>query len=377
MKIRFIFILTALMLLCILRPAAAEPSDPAIPAVSDAPQDYLVSFDLAPIEQFAAENAPEMDLRATARAILHGEADLAALADILLQRLREPLDDILSAAARAAGPVALLILSRSTLHGDGARFLLRLSLLATLLDASRLSISAAAACLHAAASFTNTAAPVLAALMTATGMTASASLISPAAAMAGGIVERLFISLGLPLCRAALCTACASGFGEGMRLNRLTALLRRSASLLVGLSFTLFTALIALQGSVSVRLDGLSLRTAKFAVDSAAPIIGSGMSDAWESYVAGVAAARSAVGVSGMLLLLITGAQPVLRSLGVMLLLQLCAVLLELFGEETSARACEQLASVSRMTLELSTGALAIAMILLGSLVFFTRSLAA
>ncbi len=363
-------ILALLLLLALAEPAIAEAD------VAQAPESYLAELDLAPIEDFAAKHAPELDLRATAESILKGEAELDGVAELLLQRLAGPAEEILACAARAVGPAALLILLSCTMQGDSARLLLRISLLGVLMDAACISIDAATACLQTASGFSNAAAPALAALMAATGMGNSASIISPAAALAGSIVERLFVSVGMPLCRAALCTACASGFGDGLRLDRLTKLIRRCCAWLVGLGFTLFTALIALEGSMAVKLDGLSLRTAKFAVDSAAPVIGSGMSDAWESYVAGISAARSAVGISGMLMLLLAAAQPVLRSLGSMLLLQLCGAALDIFGEEHAARACEQLSSVSRMTLELSTGAIAIAMILLGSLVFIGQSIA-
>lgn len=364
-------LLAMLLLLMLAEPTLAEAG------AAPSPESYLADLDLAPIEDYAARHAPELDLRATAESILRGDAELDGFAELLLQRLAEPMEDILDCAARAIGPIALLILLSCTLQGDSARLLLRLSLLGVLMDVACISIDASAGCLQATAGFSNAAAPVLAALMAATCMGNSASIISPAAALAGSIVEGLFISVGMPLCRAALCTACASGFGDGLRLDRLTSLIRRCCAWLVGLGFTLFTALIALQGSVSVKLDGLSLRTAKFAVDSAAPVIGSGMSDAWESYVAGISAARSAVGVSGMLMLLLAAAQPVLRSLGAMLLLQICGVALDIFGEKQAARACEQLSSVSRMTLELSTGAIAIAMILLGALIFLGQGIAA
>lgn len=347
------------------------------PCVAEEAREELASFDLTPLEEFAAEHAPEADIRGAAGEILAGGADVERIAGMFLEKLQTPAREIGNCAAKLAAPIALMALGSCVFRGDGARFLLRLTLLEGLMDAALLSIEAARSCLNTACGFADAASPVLAALMTATGMHNSASLLSPAAAVAGNIIEKVFVAVGLPLCRAALCTACASGFGDGLRLKRLGGLLKRCSTWMVGLSFTLFTALVALQGSVTMNLDGLSLRTAKFAVDSAAPVIGSGVSDAWESYVAGMAAARGAVGISGMIALMLAGAQPVLRSLGVMLLLEVCAALLDLFGEESSARACEQVAAVSRMGLELSTGALAIAMILLGALVFAGRSIAA
>ena len=126
---------------------------------------------------------------------------------------------------------------------------------------------------------------------------------------------------------------------------------------------------------MSEGLDGIAARTAKFAVDSAAPVIGSGISDAWDSYLSGVLVTKNAVGLSGIATLLFAGARPVLICLAAMAALYLIAALLDAFGEKTSAAAAEQIAGICQMALSLCTATLAIAMILLGAAMMIGKGL--
>ena len=331
-------------------------------------EEALSLAELAPMEEFAAEFAEGMDLGGMVQSALEGGLDYGAALDWLKARVAQPLGEVLSTAAGMLAPALLLAMTGSTLKGRGARLLLRTALLLGLVRMAELALSAAADCLNMAADFSDVVSPAFAALMTATGMGGSAAMISPAAAMAGSLAGDVFLRFGLPLCRAALCAVLAGNLAAGIDLGGLVKLFRRAVGWGAGLAFTVFTALVALQGNLSASLDGVGLRTAKYAVDSAAPVIGSGVSDVWEAYVSGVMAAKSAVGVSGVIALLAAGAGPMLRIVGSMLALQMISVLLDVLGEKHSARALEQAGGVCRMALELCTSALAISMILLGAI---------
>lgn len=344
-------------------------------------ESFLTEDRLAPIYDFAREYASDQPVRQVLEDALAGEVSLQ---EILLGWAQESLGanlrEVLAAAAGLLAPLLLLALLRA-LHpgegknGNGAAFLLRMHLIFAFFTLSSLAIDRAGGCLKAASEFCASVSPLLTAMLAALGLEGTAALVSPAASLAGSISGRLFQQIGLPLCRIALCTAVAGNLSEVIRLDRFTNLLKKAANWSAGLLTTLFTALLALQGTVSEGIDGIGIRTAKFAVDSAAPVIGSGVSDAWDSYVSGVMVAKNAVGVSGIAALILSGAQPVAVGLCVLLALNLAAALLEVFGEKNTARAAEQIGGVCRMTISLCTAALAIAMILLGSCMAAGRSL--
>ncbi|MBQ8507916.1 MAG: hypothetical protein IJ466_10870 [Clostridia bacterium] len=325
--------------------------------------------DLQPLEEFAGEHAGGIDAGQMVESVLRREEEGSGIFEWFKSRARESLDELLDCAAGMIAPVVLLAVLGCVLRGGGgARFLVRLYLLLAMGQIAMLALDAAKDCLGIAREFSDVVAPAVTALLSAAGMSGSAALISPGAALVGDIAENIFLRFGLPLCRFALCTALAGCLTDTLDLGRITKLLRKTIGWGTGLCFTLFTALIALQGNVSASLDGVAVRTAKYAVDSAAPVIGSGVSDAWEAYVSGIMAAKSAVGVSGIVALLAAGIKPLLSSGAAMLLLHLVAAFMDVLGEKTSARAAEQVGSVCQMALELCTGSLAIGTILLGAI---------
>ena len=334
----------------------------------NAAAEALEKADLSALEEFAGEYAPELDFRQIAEDVTAGEADFERLLDWMRSRMLEPLESVLQQGAGMLAPVLLLaVLGCVGIGRGGARFLVLLHLLLCMLQAVSAALNAAQNCLTIAVRFSDAAAPAMSALMTAAGMSGSAALLTPATAIAGSIAGELFLSWGMPLCRFALCTSAAGSLSPALDLSRATRLLKKCVSWGTGLCFTVFTAMLALQGNAASSLDGMALRTAKYAVDSASGIIGSGVSDVWESYVGGMQLARSAVGFSGVAVLLAALFRPLLLMGASLLLLHLVSVVLDVLGEKNAARAAEQMGDVCRMGLELSTGALAIATILLGA----------
>lgn len=339
----------------------------------DAARRALEEAGLGGIEEFAREHGGEVDPAALAEGALQGDVPGAKEAwDWLKARFAEPLLDALRAGRGLLGPVLLLALLRCAMPegaggSEGARFLLRMTLLLGLSEAASGALAASADCIRAAKALSDAAAPPLMALMAAMGMSGTSALVSPAAALAGDLAEGLFLNWGMKLCRFALCLAITGNLSPAVDLSGATKLLRRTANWGAGLATTLFTALLALQGSVAGTVDGVAVRTAKFAVDSAAPVIGSGVSDAWDSYVTGVLIAKNAVGVSGIAALFGAASRPMLACAATMLLMQLLSALLGALGEADGARAAGQAGGICQMALSLATGAVAIATVLLGA----------
>lgn len=335
--------------------AAAAEEVPAVPQA-----------DLSGLEDFAWEYADGLGARELAEAAAGGNTDFDALLNWLRMKAADPVGEVLGYAGSMLAPVLMLALL-GCVNSVGTRLPLRLTLLSVMLRTASVSLNAAADCLEMTARFADAAVPAMSALMTASGMTNSAALLSPASAMAGNLAQEVFQKWGLRLCRLALCVAAAGGMSPAFDPGRAGKIIKRIVGWGTGLCFTLFTALIALQGNMASALDGVAMRTAKFAVDSASGIMGSGVSDVWDSYVSGMRVTCGSVGFSGAVLLLAAGFRPLLRLGATMLLLHVIGVLLDMLGEATTARAAQRMGDAVQMALELCSGALAIAGILLGA----------
>ena len=363
-----------LALMCLLLLGGSCTAEEAVNRALDA-------ADLGGLEEFAGEVAPDLDLKQVVQDAAQGEL---ASADDLLVRLRDRALTALREALRACGaliaPALLLATLRCALPegnggSEGARFLLLCALMLGMMRLVLNGMEGVEACMRRVGGFADVVAPPLAALMTAAGMTNGAALLTPLSALVGGAVEDVLLKYGLPLCRYTLAVAVAGNLSEAIDLSRACRLMRKATNWGAGLAITLFTALTAIQGTVASGMDGVAVRTAKYAVDSVTSVIGSGVSDAWDSYVAGILIAKNAVGVSGVALLLALGLQPMPRTAAAMLMLNLLSALLDTLGEKRAARAAEQAAGVCQMLLMLCAAALTLGMILLGASMAAGRAL--
>lgn len=343
----------------------------------------MAEADLQPLYEFAAEFDAEGAVKGIYDgAVSSGFGGWKAFAEWAKKQLGEPFDLVLNNVYSAIAPLLMLAVLRGILpaargSGESACFLLRMVLTLAFSDLAIQSLSACEGCLRSVERFTTVAAPGIAAVLTAMGMAGTSALVSPAAALAGGIAEEVFMGYGLPLCKAALCLAIVGNLSEAVNLNRFVNLLKKTANWGAGLITAVFTAMTALQGGVSEAFDGIGVRTAKFAVDSAAPVIGSGASDVWESFLSGMMMTKNALGMSGIAALLAAGLKPVVCCTMAMLLLHIFAALLELFGERGTARSAVQIGDICQMALSLATGALVIGTVLMGAAMALGRGIIA
>lgn len=339
-----------------------------LPSLAESP---LETFDEAKVDslyEFADDYGAENILRSIYESAKSGkEFEI----NMLYSWMKKQLDiyDIRNKAISLFPFLLLAALLNTSLckNGNGAGFILRIVLISEFSEFAVRALSAAGECLKIVCKFLDIAAPVLTSLFASLSLPGTASLVSPAAALAGNIAGGLLSEIGLPLCRFALCLAIAGNLGTAPGLNHITRLLRKTAAWISGLSITVFTALLTLQGNISAGLDSVSLRTAKYAVDSVSSVIGSGISDAWDSYISGMRIVRNAVGITGIAAVFAAGLRPLLISAVSMLTLNISSALLNVFGENDTAKAAEEIAGICQMALSLCTASLAIAMIMFGA----------
>lgn len=341
----------------------------------------LHEADVSGLMDFAGEYGAAEDVKGILEASLQpGDGLIQALESWLKKQVEQPFSDAAWMLTQLLPLMLLMAMLRCTMlascgGANAALFALRLSMMLVFMKIVSKSLLEAQNCLDAVERFADRIAPALAVLLNAMGMEGSSALVSPAAALIGNLSAGLFAKWGLPLCRIGLCSAAAGNLSRDLNLNRTTRLIRKSVNWGTGLAIALFTALLAIQCSVSEGLDGVTMRTAKYAVDSASSVIGSGVSDAWDSYVSGIMIAKNALGVSGVAALLAANLPPMLRCLICYVTLHLIAAILDVFGDGESASAADQMAGICQMALSLCTSATAIATILLGASMAAGRNL--
>lgn len=365
--------LLALIILAVLFMPCAEAEEAA--------SEFIAQSGLEKLQEFSGSYGTEVDVNEIAQNAARGEIfRFEELLPSMRAAASGAVKDIFGALSGMTGPVLLLALIGCVFPGGnggvgGARFLLVLSLVGMMSGIALTALNSAAACMDTAQEFTDAASPVLASLAGAAGMNTSAALVTPASALAANIVEILFSKYGSFACRFALILAACGGISAAVDLSAAVAFMRKGVNWCCGLVGTLFAALISMQNSIAAAADNAAVRTAKYTVDSLASFIGSGVSDAWGTYVSGVTIAKNAVGVSGAAVLIAAGLRPVIRIAASMIALKLVQVFLSAVGEVRAATAAEQLAGVCQMALALSCGAITVAAVLCGAFMLAGKGL--
>ena len=179
--------------------------------------------------------------------------------------------------------------------------------------------------------------PILLTLLTALGGTVSVSVYQPAMALLTGTILNFFSYILLPLFIFSIVFSVVSNLSNTVKLDKFTSFFHSTFKWLSGLIFTIFSAFISIQGITAGSVDGISIKTAKYAIRSYVPILGSYISDGLSIIIASSSLIKNAVGAAGLLLLLATIISPLIKLIIFMLALKLMSAIIEPLGNSKVA----------------------------------------
>lgn len=149
--------------------------------------------------------------------------------------------------------------------------------------------------------FSGTLQPVLATVLSVGGSAATATTLQVATMIVFDLVIRLVNVLLVPaVCAYLAIVSVDAATGNGM-LRGIADGIKSLTSGVLKLILTLFTAYLTIAGGVSGSVDRMALKTAKFAVSGAVPVVGGVISDATETVLSGASLLRNSIGILGML----------------------------------------------------------------------------
>ena len=202
--------------------------------------------------------------------------------------------------------------------------------------------------------------PLLLTLLAAVGGTAASAFFQPAVVAACGTMTALVRSVTLRLALAAGVTAILNHLSPRMRVGRLSALMKTGANWTLGVGFTVFISVTALQSLGAAAADGVSIRTAKYAVDHFVPVVGGMFADTMDTLVGASLLIKNALGLTGLLLLLSTAAVPMAQTLAAAMVYRACAALLEPLADEAAGKCIQDFSDILMLlfVIQLSVGAM-------------------
>ena len=171
--------------------------------------------------------------------------------------------------------------------------------------------------------------PLLLTLMAVVGGSGGSALLQPAVVAAGGSMTGLIKHVTLPLATTAAVLTMLGRLGHGLKVSRLSALAYQAASWTLGICFTVFIGVLATRGVSAAAVDGVTIRTAKYAINNLVPVVGGMFADTVDALVGSGLLVQSALGVTGLMLILSIMGAPMCQTLAAAVLYKLAAALMQ------------------------------------------------
>lgn len=205
-------------------------------------------------------------------------------------------------------------------------------------------------------SFANVLLPTVAAITAATGAVTGAAARQMAAVLFSDLLVNLIENLLIPLLYAYLAVSIAQSALGNDGLKQIVSLLKWVPTTLLKTIMLVFVGYLSLSGVVSGSADAMTIKTAKFAISGAIPVVGGIISDAAETILASAGVLKGTVGVFGAVTIMGVCLLPVLRLAVHYLMYKLVAALSAMVGAGRISTLVDQIGSAFGLMLGM-TGA--------------------
>ncbi len=180
--------------------------------------------------------------------------------------------------------------------------------------------------------------PVIAGVTAIGGHQASAALFSTVTLTAIQLLARLTSAVIIPLTGCMLGITAAGSVDPDLKLDRLSEGIKKFVVWGLGLIMTLFLGILSVQSIITASADNAAMRTLKFAVSSAVPIVGGAVSEAMSTVSGSIALLKNGIGGFGIAAGACLLAPHVIAVLCCKLALFAAGVVSDLFGSAETGR---------------------------------------
>ena len=171
--------------------------------------------------------------------------------------------------------------------------------------------------------------PVLITMLSATGAVVSGGIMQPTMSLLCGTMANVIKNIVVPVSLIGGALAVLNNITGKMQLAQLYSLCKSVVKWVLGLTFTLYLGITALQGLSAKAVDGLSIRTAKFALDKFVPIVGGMVSGTIDTVLGCALLVKNAAGITAIIIAFCLIAQPLAAIAGNIIVFRIAAAACE------------------------------------------------
>ena len=206
--------------------------------------------------------------------------------------------------------------------------------------------------------------PMLLTMMAAVGGSAGSALMASASAMTSLISG---ITVPLAVASGVLCMLCH--LGDGIRVQRLAEFTQQCAVWSLGIGFTVFIGVLTTRSVTAAAIDGVTLRTAKYALNNLVPFVGGLFADTVDTLVGSGMLVQSALGVTGLIVIASRALLPLCQTLAAAMLYKLASALMQPVSDGSLAGCIHDFAKVLMLLFVLQLSAAAMYLMLIAQLI--------
>ncbi|WP_454053835.1 stage III sporulation protein AE [Clostridium sp. Marseille-Q7071] len=171
--------------------------------------------------------------------------------------------------------------------------------------------------------------PILMMLLASVGGFVEATLMDPIIMGISSVGARFYATVLIPIICMSFVLEFVNNISDDYKVNNLSNLLRKSALWTQGIFMTVFIAIITIRSIAAKSLDLVTMKTAKFAVDSFIPVVGKTLSDAISTVAGYTVLLKNAISSIGLIVIIVIMLLPIIKILIMALIYKLTAALIE------------------------------------------------
>lgn len=174
--------------------------------------------------------------------------------------------------------------------------------------------------------------PVFASIIGSSGSVSSATSYYVTLIAIAEISSLVAMNILLPVLSIMLALSIIGSINSALSFSAVIESVKKGFLWIVGLIMTIFVGSITIQGIVGVSADTVTTKTAKFMLSSFVPVVGSAISDAYQTVKGSLGLIRSCVGSFGIVAVLSMIIPPLVNILTVKLSLAFSSVISDILG---------------------------------------------
>ncbi|WP_236932674.1 stage III sporulation protein AE [Geosporobacter ferrireducens] len=281
---------------------------------------------------------PKIDLKEGVRGLIRGESNLT-LRDTMNGLFRYLFKEIVANSMLLIRLIVLAIICaflnnlsdafESNAVGKLAYIVCYLVIIAIAIQSFSIATAVGIAVINDMVMFMQALLPLLLTLLMAMGGITSSAMFQPIIIAAVGTISTLMKDIIMPIIFFSAILSIVNNLSSKIHVSKLASLLKQACVVLLGFTLTVFIGIITIQGVAASTTDGVTIRTAKFAVDRFIPVVGGFISEAVDAIIGCSLLLKNAIGALGLFSLAFIVIMPLLKIFSLIVIYKIAAAIIE------------------------------------------------